>query len=80
MGEETKSKAKEKQNTKHQKSFILKKKKKEIKVKIIRDIWALFETRRRKKERNQKKKELCERLIKDRIRLNKKKIIIILKE
>ena len=27
-----------------------------MKDKIIRDIWALFETRRKKKERNQKKK------------------------
>ena len=32
--------------------FILKKKKKEIKDRIIRDIWILLETEKKKKERN----------------------------
>ena len=49
--------------------FILKKKKKEIKDRIIRDVWTLFETEKQKKERKEleKKKEINERLIIDRI-------------
>ena len=49
--------------------FLLKKKKKEIKGRIIRDIWTLFETKEVEKERKkvEKKEEINNRLIKDRI-------------
>ena len=48
--------------------FILKNKK-QIKIKIIRDIWTLFETEEEKKERKklEEKKETKNRFIKDRI-------------
>ena len=37
--------------------FLLKKKKKEIKCRIIRDIWTLFETKEVEKERKKVKKK-----------------------
>ena len=36
--------------------FILKKEKKEIKDRIIRDVWTLFERKKEKKERRYKEK------------------------
>ena len=47
------------QNTRN--TFLLKKKKKEIKDRIIRDIWTLFKTEKGKKERKkleEKKKKI----------------------
>ena len=41
--------------TKHQKSFYIKKEKKEIKDRIIRNIWTLFET---EEEKIREKKKL----------------------
>ena len=73
MGEETKSKPKTKPKQSKTRNirnpFVLKKKKKEIKDRIIRDIWTLFETEEEEEKRKklEKKKELNERLIKDRI-------------
>ena len=51
------------QNTRN--LFLLKKKKKEIKGRIIRDIWTLFETKEEEKEiKKAEKKEENNRLIK----------------
>ena len=43
------------QNTRN--TFLLKKKKKEIKDRIIRDIWTLFKTEKGKKERKKLEKK-----------------------
>ena len=52
-------------NKKDKTKFVLKTKEKEIKDRIIRDIWTLFKT---EKERNYKKiKEIGDRIINDKI-------------
>ena len=66
------------------KTFISEENKEKIKDRIIRDIWALFETKEEKEERKKQKRKINERLIKDEIIRyvktlvqNKKKKIII---
>ena len=49
-------------NAKYQKSFHIRKKKKKIKDRLIRDIWTLFETEEGKEER--KKLERNENIMK----------------
>ena len=54
---------KETKNTRHQKSFYIKK----IKDRIIREVWTLFETEEEKTEKEKFEKNNNNRIIKDRI-------------